>query len=155
MTRNCPDHDDVPRSCRVVALRACRDRVLLLLEVDDRDVPVDVAIDAATAHAMRHLHAMQAHPARCGTRPSSYVDLLLRSLRTTGAWPLCLVVRPGPTPAFWLRLVVDAEPVEIDLDVVNAVALLLADRLAVTVVETAHDPWQHTIDRLLTERPTR
>ncbi len=147
------DHGDPPRGCRTVALRAGRDHVLLLLEVDGRDVPVEVPIDAATRHAMHHLHAMQAHPTRCGTSPSTYVDLLLRSLRATGSWPLCLVVRPGPDPAFWLRLVVDAEPVEIDLDIVNAVALLLADRLAVTITDTAHDPWQHTIDRLLTERP--
>lgn len=153
MTSRPTDRGDLPRSARVVALRAGRDHVLLLLEVDGRDVPVEMSIDAATAHAMRHLHAMQAHPARCGSRPSTYVDLLLRSLRATGSWPLSLVVRPGPEPAFWLRLMVDAEPVEIDLDVVNAVALVLADRLAVTVMDTEHDPWQHTIDRLLTERP--
>lgn len=153
MTSHPADHGDPPRACRTVALRACRDHVLLLLEVDGRDVPVEVGIDAATRHAMHHLHAMAARPTRCGPSPATYVDLLLRSLRATGSWPLCVVVRPGPDPAFWLRLVVDAEPVEIDLDIVNAVALLVADRLPVTVTDAGADPWQHTIDRLLTERP--
>lgn len=142
-----------PSGCRMVALRAWHDHVLLLLEDEGRDVPVEVPIDHGTAHAMRHLHALHAHPARCATRRSSYVDLLLRSLRAAGSWPLCLVVRPGPEPAFWLRIVVDAEPVEIDLDVVNAVVLLLADRLPVTVTNLDQDPWQATIDRLLSDRP--
>lgn len=70
------------------------------------------------------------------------------------SWPLCLVVRPGPEPAFWLRVVADAEPVEIDLDVINAVVLLLAERIPVTVTDLDHDPWQATIDHLLTDRST-
>lgn len=142
-----------PPGCRMVALRAGHDHVLLLLEAGGRDVPVEVPIDRDTAHAMRHLHALHAHPARCASRRSSYVDLLLRTMRAAGSWPLCLVVRPGPEPAFWLRFVADAEAVEIDLDVVNAVVLLLADRLPVTVTDLAHDPWQATIDRLLSDRP--
>lgn len=147
-----PAHGE-PAGCRMVALRAGHDHVLLLLESEGRDVPVEVPIDRSTAHAMRHLHALHAHPARCAARRSSYVDLLLRTMRAAGSWPLCLVVRPGPAPAFWLRFVTDAEAVEIDLDVINAVVLLLADRLPVTVTDLDHDPWQTTIDRLLSDRP--
>lgn len=144
---------DAATGCHLVALRAGHDHVLLLLEADGRDVPVEVPIDPGTAHAMRHLHALHAHPARCATRRSSYVDLLLRTLRAAGSWPMCVVVRPGPDPAFWLRIVVEGEAVEIDLDVVNAVVLLLADRLPLTVTDLDHDPWQTTIDRLLSDRP--
>ncbi len=144
---------DAATACRMVALRADHDHVLLLLEADGRDVPIEVPIDRGTAHVMRHLHALHAHPARCSARRSSYVDLLLRTMRAAGSWPLCLVVRPGPEPAFWLRFVADAEAVEIDLDVVNAVVLLLADRLPLTVTSLDHDPWQTTIDRLLSDRP--
>lgn len=148
-----PEPDGAP-GCRMVALRASHDHVLLLLEAAGRDVPVEVPIDASTAHAMRHLHALHAHPARCAPRRPSYVDLLLRTLRAAGSWPLCVVVRPGPDPAFWLRIVAEADAVEIDLDVTNAVVLLLADRLPVTVTDLDHDPWQTTFDRLLAEPPT-
>lgn len=153
MTPRLPAEPAPPVGCRLVVLRAEHDKLLVLLEVEGRDLPVAVPIDARTAHALRHVHALHARPAHCAQRRPIHVDLLLRAVRACGAWPLCVVVRPGPDPAFWLRIVRDGEPVEVDLDVLDAVVLLLADRLPVTVTDVDHDPWQHTIDRLLTDRP--
>lgn len=153
MTPRMPAEPAPPVGCRLVALRADHDRLLVLLEADGRDVPVTIPINASTAHALRHLHALHVHPAGCGKRRLVHVDLLLRAVRAGGAWPLCVVVRPGPEPAFWLRIVRADEPVEVDLDVLDAVALLLADRLPITITDVDHDPWERTIDQLLTDRP--
>lgn len=138
---------------RLVAVRGHRDHVVILVEVGDRDVPIEVPIDPATAHALRQADALRHHPALCQRHRPTYVDLLLRSIRATGAWPMGVVVRPGPEPAFWLRMVVDGEPVEIDLHVFDAVVLLLANRLPVLLTDGDHDPWQETIDRLLGRSP--
>jgi hypothetical protein len=53
--------------------------------------------------------------------------------RCCGYGPPVVVVRPGDTPAFWLRLQRDAETGELGLGILDAIALLLGDRIAVAV----------------------
>lgn len=135
--------------CELAVLRATDDELVMVLQVDGSDVPVHLPIDAATRRALQRVHALYGHHPSCRAPAPAGPDLLRRALRAAGAWPLCLLVRPGPEPAFWLRIVAAGDPVELDLGVVDAVAMLLAGDLPIVLTDTDHDPWQQAIDQLL------
>lgn len=135
--------------CELEVLRATDDELVMVLQVDGRDVPVHVPIDTATRRALQRVHALYGHHPSCRAPAPAGPDLLRRALRAAGARPSCLLVRPGSSPAFWLRIATRHELVELDLGVVDAVAILLAGGVPIVLTDTDHDPWQEAIDQLL------
>lgn len=140
------------RSCQPVGLHADGDALMLLLEADGRDVPVRIPLREGTAWVLEHLAALHGHSPGCGGSPDVHVGLLLRSLRAAGAWPLLLLVRPLPGPAFWLRLMADEGPVDVDVSALDAAALIMSRRLPLALAGAAPDPWDRTCAQLLGQK---
>jgi hypothetical protein len=142
------------RPARLVAMHAHPDSLTILLGTEDAEVPVTVGLQPTTAHALRHLHALHAHADGCQTSPpvQLHVDLLIRALRCLGGQPACVLVRPGPCPAFWLRLDGAAGTRELHLDVLDATCLLLSRRVAVELIEEPATDWDEALRRLVADR---
>jgi hypothetical protein len=137
------------RPSQVLCLHSDGDSLVVLVEVDGRDLPVTVPLSHAAAHALRHLYALHGHRWGCPGGVQVHVDLLRRSLQAAGAWPLCVLIRPDPDPAFWLRVMTGEGPVEVDVGVLDAAALLLSRRFPIAVVGADAGVWEDTFGRLL------
>lgn len=136
------------RSCRAVFVRADDQTLTLLLDASGHDVPVTIPLPERAAQTLDHLAILHGHSQGCGAAPDVHVGLLVRSLRAAGAWPLLLVVRPAPAPAFWLRVMTTDGPVDVDVGVLDAAALIMSRRLPLALVDTGADPWERTIAQL-------
>lgn len=140
------------RCARVVALHVHRHVVELLLETQNHQVAVSVPVDQATAHALRHLHALRSCPHAPSPRPAPQVSLLLRAIASLDGASPTIVVRGGDEPAFWLRVGRGRSHRELDLDVVDAVNLLGSGRLRVELVDTQEPNWDAALQDLLDDR---
>lgn len=141
------------RACAdLVAMHAHADTLLLLFRTADGQVPVRVPLEDRTAHALRHLQALQAHKHGCGQSAQVHVDLLLRTIETLGAAATRIVVRPGSAPAFWLRVGDRDRWTELDLDVLDAASLLLARRLPIELTDPSAPDWDIALQRLVGEQ---
>jgi hypothetical protein len=142
------------RPARLVAMHAHPTSLTMLFGTGDVEVPVTIGLQPTTAHALRHLHALHAHVDGCRASPpvQLHVDLLVRALGCLGGRPTCVLVRPGPCPAFWLR--VDGTPGtrELHLDVLDAVCLLLSRRVAVELTGTPETDWDQALRRLVADQ---
>lgn len=136
--------------CKVVCLNADEQELVILLEADGHDIPVHVPVPRTAMAALPHLAALHGHASGCRAgKGDVHVGLLKRSLRASGSWPLCVVVRPGDTPAFWLRVVREDGPVDVDLGILDAAALLMSRQVPVVVDLSVDDPWARTFATLL------
>lgn len=135
------------RHARRVRVHDDVDPVVLLLEVDGRDLPVEVRLSPRDARALRLLSALHEHDTHPYPTRALHVDLLVRALRAGGDWQPQVVVRPGPHPAFWLRMVVGDDAREVDVGVLDAIVLLVANRVPVLVTDD-HDPWEAALVQL-------
>lgn len=63
-----------------------------------------------------------------------------RAITALGYGPPVVVVRPGEHPAFWLRLHDQTTPRELEIGVLDAVALLLGRRVAIAVEAAPERP---------------
>lgn len=144
-----PGDGAVPAPCRVVAMEATDHELLLVVEAGGRSLPVMVALSPPAVHALRHVCALHGHDRGCPADTQVHVDLLRRALWAAGAWPLCLLIRPDPVPAFWLRVATREGTAELALDVLDAAALLLSGRLPAAMVSAQADVWETTVERLL------
>ncbi|MDP9023638.1 MAG: hypothetical protein M3N57_13265 [Actinomycetota bacterium] len=117
--------------------------------MDGHDLSVTVPLDRGAWYALGHLGALHGHERGCHYRAEVHVDLLRRSLRAGGAWPLCVLIRPDPDPACWLRIATAQGSVELDLELLDAAMLLLSGRFTTAVVPAVRDPWADTLQRLL------
>lgn len=143
------------RRARLVAMHAHPDSLTILLGTDDVEVPVTVGLQPTTAaHALRHLHALHAHADGCQASPplQLHVDLLIRALQCLGARPACVLVRPGPYPAFWLRVAGTTGTRELHLDVLDATCLLMSRRVAVELIDHPQTDWDHALRQLVTDQ---
>lgn len=134
--------------CAVLtAMRGDADCLLMLFRTADGEVPVSVPLQPATRQALHHVHGLVAHS--CRSAPDVHVGLLIRAVEALGGAATRIVVRPGPAPAFWLRLGDAHGWTELDLDVVDAASLLLSRRLPVELVPTPDSTWDGALERLL------
>jgi hypothetical protein len=128
--------------------------VVVLLEVDGRDLPVELPLTPRDARSLRLLSALHERDPHPHATRALHVDLLVRALEAGGQWRPHVVVRPGPTPAFWLRMERSPDEArEVDLGTLDAIVLLLANRVPV-MITTDHDPWDAALDRLREEQDT-
>lgn len=137
------------RPCRGVSINLEGQTLVLLLEVGGRDLPVTVPLGDAEVEALHHVCALQGHRRGCRRRVALHTDLLRRALHAAGGWPVCLRVAPDPDPSFWLRVATESGPVEVGVDVLDAVGILLSRRLPVGVAHGEMGVWEETFDRLL------
>lgn len=142
------------RPARLVAMHAHTGSLTILLGTGNGEVPVTVGLEPSTAHALRHLHALHAHVDACQASTSTqlHVDLLIRALGCVGGRPTCLLVRPGPRPAFWLRVAGAPGTRELHLDVLDATCLLLSRRVAIELVGEPDRDWDEALRHLVAER---
>lgn len=121
-----------PQPAKLVELRAHDACLTVILDTQRGHVPVDVQLQPMTAHALGHLYALHAHAPGCGAGVEVHVDLLLRCIGSLGALPATVVVRDGSPPAFWLRLLRPcAGEIHLDLNILDAVCLLMSHRLPI------------------------
>lgn len=132
----------------------CGERALhiLLQEAHDRPVEVHVDLIPRTQAALPLVFAVLGHQPGCKGGLDVAVGLLLRTAVALGADPACLVIRPAPSPAFWLRLVTPDGPRELDVDVLDAFALLVSRRLPIEVTRDESTDWDGGLNRLLDDR---
>lgn len=142
------------RPARLVAMQAHQNRLTILFGTDDADVPVTVGLASTTAHALRHLYALHAHADGCHNSPPAqlHVDLLVRTLRTLDSRPVCVLVRPGPCPAFWLRVAGADGHRDLRLDLLDAACLLMSRRVAIELLPTPQADWDRALRRLVAEQ---
>lgn len=126
----------------------------MVVEAGGHDVPVVVPVEPRTLNALQHVAALHGHDRGCPLQTSSQVGVLARSLHAAQAVPLCVIVRPGDDPAFWLRLAGDRGPTDVRLGVLDAVALLLSEQFPVALEVPDDDPWERTLQALIADRDT-
>jgi hypothetical protein len=80
-----------------------------------------------------HLNAMWGPVDQVACHADVVRGMLRRAISALGYGPPVVVVRPGDTPAFWLRLHQDAQTRELGLGILDAVPLLLGDCIGVAV----------------------
>lgn len=125
----------------------------ILLEANDRPVEVHVDLTPRIQAALPLVFAVLGHqPPGCKGGLDVAVGLLLRTAAALGADPACLVIRPAPSPAFWLRLVTPDGPHEVDVDVLDAFALLVSRRLPIEVTRNDATDWDGALTDLLDGR---
>lgn len=141
------------RPARLAGMQARSDSLTIVFVTDDAEVPVTVALQPSTAHALRHLHALHAHADGCRSSPSTqlHVDLLLRALRSVGGEPTCMLVRPGACPAFWLQLTGAHGTKDLDLDVLDAACLLMSRKVTIQLLPTRTGDWDEALRRLIAD----
>lgn len=126
-----------------------RDRMLCLgLQVEGARVDVRVPLTDRTLRAIPHLQALAGHHHGCSATSDVGVGLLLRTVTALGAQTECLVLRTGSSPAFWLRVRGGSRSRLVDLDVLDALGLLVSGRVAVEVEQPDTD-WDAALSRLL------
>lgn len=141
---------DAPQDAALLDLRASGGHLSMLLNVHDEPVSVELEIQPATEHALRHIHDLHAPVDGGDVHLDVHVDLLLRCLGSLGVLALALVVRAESPPAFYLRLLRPcAGEIHLDLNVLDAACLLLSRRLAVQVERRATRNWDVALRRLL------
>lgn len=138
-----------PAPCHVVAMEAAGGQLLVVVESEGRTLPATVALSRAEAHALRHIYALHAHRETCPAELQVHVDMLWRSLDAAGARPERMLISADPTPGFWLRIATRDGTADVALDVLDAAALLLSERLPAALVAPTVDVWEVTVDRLL------
>lgn len=112
-----------------VALLQLSDRALqLVVRGKGGNVRLVVCVPDATVSALSHLFGPSTP--RCPVPPDAHVDLLLRSLLAADATARILVRREG-SPAFRLRVQGHEGAVDLDLDVLDAVRLLISGQFPV------------------------
>lgn len=81
-------------------MHAHADSLNVAFVTDDGEMPVTVALQAGTAHSLRHLHALHAHPDGCHRSPSTHlhVDLPCEHCVPWVANPSACSCAPAPTP---------------------------------------------------------
>lgn len=124
----------------------------ILLQVDDRPVEVHVDLVPRTQAALPLVFALLGHQPGCKGGLDVAIGLLLRTAVALGGDFACVVVRPAPTPAFWLRLVTSDGPRELDIDVLDAFVLLVSRRLPIEVTRDQATDWDDALTRLLDDR---
>lgn len=139
------------RPARLARMQAHAEALEFVFVAEDAPVPVAVELQPRTAHALRHLHALHAHADGCQGAPpmQRHVDLLLRALRSVGGEPTCVLVRPGPCPAFWLEVTGAHGTKELDLDVLDAACLLMSRKVAVKLLPMPPADWDQALRRLI------
>ncbi|MPZ88162.1 MAG: hypothetical protein GEU81_08830 [Nitriliruptorales bacterium] len=129
-----------PQDVTLVELRAAGACLTLVLDAQNGPVPVHVPLKPVTMHALRHLHALHAHSGGCHVAVEVHVDLLLCCIGSLGAQSAAVVVRDSLPPAFWLRLLRPcAGETHLDLNILDAVGLLMSRRLPVQLERTGAD----------------
>lgn len=94
-------------------------------------------LSTAERHALPHCAALWGHGRGCPGRLDVLRGALDRCLRALGAQPAVIIVRPGDQPAFWLQVTdTTGASREIELSVLDTVALLLGDQVRVAVEAT-------------------
>lgn len=88
------------------------------------------ACPASPARLARPRSSCQASPA-----VHLHVDLLIRTLRCFGGRAACVLVRPGRFPAFWLRIAGRDRTDDLNLDVLDAVCLLMSRRVPMVLLD--------------------
>lgn len=118
---------------------------LLAIDVaEDRTLTVSVSTSTGTAYArtelslaecaaLPHFTALFGHDARCPGRADVLRGALERIAGALGAPRPVVVIRLGDAPAFWLRLVGTPDGREVELGVLDTVALLLGDRVGLAI----------------------
>lgn len=130
-------------------MRASDGALTLLLDVRDGPVTVELEIQPATEHALRHIHELHA-PVDGGVYLEVHVDLLLRCLGSLGVLVLAVVVRADSSPGFYLRLLRPcAGEIHLDLNLLDAACLLLSRRLPVQFERHETRNWDTALRRLL------
>lgn len=130
-------------------LAAGHGKVRLELHVRDQDaVVMHVDVPPAVARALPHIHALHGHVDSCAAAPDVSVDLLIRCCHLLGGSPQMVIVRPGPTVGFWLRVAADGQVTDIDLGLLDAVVLLASRRLPIAV-ELPETDWDRALRRLV------
>ena len=139
---------------RLLAMQARPDGLGLLLDAGGTHLTVDVGLSERSAHALHHLHVLHGggHPcAAAAQRQAPVVDALLRAVRAVGGTPRALVVRGGAEPAFWLRVDGPDGSRDVDLDVLDAAALLLSHRLPLRLAAGTVTDWDAALRSLVDE----
>lgn len=104
-----------------------------------------------TAHALHHLCVLQGHGEDCDGTIDVQASLLIKALGAVDAAATAIVVRTGAHPAFWLRLGTSQMWTELDLDLLEAVGLLLAGRLPIHLLHDDGRAWDMALERLVDE----
>lgn len=141
----------------VARLQVCTDRAMLVLRSEDAVVPLQFSVPSSTALALRHVIAVEGH-ADGRPAPTPFIGKLVhRAIAAAEAQDAFVVVQPSSPPAFWLRMDTSRGVIHLDLDVVEAVALLLS-RVVPAVIEHAADSplrdWDGVLRQLIEDAPS-
>lgn len=140
---------EAPQDAVFLEMRVSGGYLTMLLNVRDEQIPVELEIQPATQHALRHIHELHA-PVDGDAYLEVHVDLLLRCLGSLGVLAVAVVVRADTHPGFYLRLLRPcAGEIHLDLNVLDAVCLLLSRRLPVQVEHQETRNWDVALHRLL------
>ncbi len=125
----------VLRPTRRIRVHEHADPAVLVLEVGERDVPLELPLSPRDAQALRLLSALHRRAPDPPVARAVHVDLLVRALQAGGDWRPYVLVRPGPPAAFWLRIERDDGAREVDMSPLDAVVMLLSSRVPVLLTD--------------------
>ncbi len=136
-------------SADLTQLAAGHGQIRLELDLRSTDpMVVQFPVPEQVAKALPHLHALHGHIGGCSSAPDVHVDLLIRCCHSLGGSPQMVIVRPGPSVGFWLRIVGEGGVTDVDLGLLDAVALLASRRLPIAV-ELPETDWDDELRRLV------
>lgn len=124
----------------------------VLLDARGHTLQVDIDLTPRTQSALPFVFALLGHEHDCPGGSDLTVGVLLRTVAALGGETASLLVKPGASPAFWLRLLAPDGPRELDLDVLDALALMLSRRLPIQVTADPARDWDAALTRLLDDR---
>jgi hypothetical protein len=128
----------VETPARLLQLRRSYGALHVLLDAGGSALQVDVDLTPRSQSALPFVFALPGHEHGCPGGGDLTVGVLLRTVAALGGETASLLVRPGPR--------------ELDLDVLDALALMLSRRLPIHVTADPSRDWDAALSRLLDDR---
>lgn len=123
---------------------------LEVLDDDGHHLSVAVPVDHAELHALHHLHALHEGGPCSGRTRRPGVDTLVDAVVAAGGRVEALAVSAGPPVRFQLGVDGPTGRREVDLDVLDAAAIIFSRRVRLEVRAPAPD-WDRALAELLDE----
>lgn len=132
-----------------------RDSLRFELRVDREPLELAAPLGHGQKMALAHLAALHDHDPSCSDSVDVHVGVLRRCLKRLDAHVLGVLIQEDLEPSFWLRLATPTGPIELELELLQAVSLLVTRSFALHVRRVPSVDWDASLRELLDEPSDR
>lgn len=132
-----------------------RESLRFELRVDGDRLELTAPLAHQQRMALAHLAALHDHEASCSDSVDIHVGVLRRCLERLDAHLLGVVIQEDLEPTFWLRLATPTGPIELQIELLQAVSLLVTRSFALHVRRVPSVDWDSSLRELLDEPSPR